>query len=115
MTGTAVEAVSVLTGWGQGVRALPLDAARSAAGRAVIPLGRPALEGERFRRATRECLLGVAAVDALLRASETSREGVKGSSTALIYVTGCAHGATNHAWVVVPPARPRAGPGPLPL
>jgi len=38
MTGTAVEAVSVLTGWGQGVQALPADAARAAAGRTVIPL-----------------------------------------------------------------------------
>ncbi|HXL46533.1 MAG TPA: hypothetical protein VN977_08025, partial [Candidatus Binatia bacterium] len=100
MTGTAVEAVSVLTGWGQGVQALPADAARAAAGRTVIPLGRPALEGERFRRATRECLLGVAAVDALLRASGISREVVKGSATALIYVTGGAYGASNHAWVV---------------
>src|SRR6266849_7755279 len=85
-TGTTVEAVAVLTGWGQGVRALPADAARAAAGRAVIPLGRPALEGERFRRATRECLLGVAAVDALLRESNVSRDVLKGSSTALIYV-----------------------------
>jgi len=106
LTGTAVEAVSVLTGWGQGVRALPPDAARAAAGRAVIPLGRPALEGERFRRATRECLLGVAAVDALLRASGISREVVKGTSTALIYVTGGAYGAANRAWVVADTARP---------
>jgi hypothetical protein len=67
VTGTAVQAVAVLTGWGEGIGALPPDAAGAAAGRAIIPLGRPALEGERFRRATRECLLGVAAVDALLR------------------------------------------------
>src|SRR5882762_5061756 len=98
-TGTAVEAVAVLTGWGHGIRALPADAARAAAGRAVIPLFRPVLEGERFRRATRECLLGVAAVDALLRASQISREVVRGSSTALIYVTGGAYGASNRAWV----------------
>jgi len=80
-TGTAVEAVAVLTGWGHGIRALPADAARAAAGRAVIPLFRPVLEGERFRRATRECLLGVAAVDAL------------------IYVTGAGYGASNQAFV----------------
>ena len=113
LAGTAVEAVSVLTGWGQGVQALPPDAARAAAGRAVIPLGRPALEGERFRRATRECLLGVAAVDALLRASGISREVVKGSSTALIYVTGGAYGAANHAWVVADTARRGAVAGTL--
>ncbi len=89
-TGTTVEAVAVLTGWGHGIRALPADAARAAAGRAVIPLFRPVLEGERFRRATRECLLGVAAVDALLRESNIARDMIRGSATALIYVTGAA-------------------------
>jgi len=106
MKGTAVEGVAVLTGWGQGIRALPADASRAAAGRAVIPLARPALEGERFRRATRECLLGVAAVDALLRENHISREAVKGSATALIYVTAGAYGASNHAWVAADTARP---------
>jgi 3-oxoacyl-(acyl-carrier-protein) synthase len=106
MKGTAVEGVAVLTGWGQGIQALPADASRAAAGRAVIPLARPALEGERFRRATRECLLGVAAVDALLRENHISREAVKGSATALIYVTAGAYGASNHAWVAADTARP---------
>jgi len=106
VTGTAVAAVSVLTGWGEGVRALPADAAHAAAGRAIVPLGRPALEGERFRRATRECLLGVAAVDALLRDHHVSRDEVKGSATALLYVTGGAYGASNHAWVAADTARP---------
>jgi len=99
-TGTTVEAVAVLTGWGHGIRALPADAARAAAGRAVIPLFRPVLEGERFRRATRECLLGVAAVDALLRESNIARDMIRGSATALIYVTGAAYGASNQAFVV---------------
>ena len=99
-TGTTVEAVAVLTGWGHGVRALPADAARAAAGRAVIPLFRPVLEGERFRRATRECLLGVAAVDALLRESNIARDMIRGSATALIYVTGAAYGASNQAFIV---------------
>ncbi len=99
-TGTTVEAVAVLTGWGLGIGALPADAARAAAGRAVIPLLRPVLEGERFRRATRECLLGVAAVDALLRESNIGRDTIRGSATALIYVTGAAYGASNQAFVV---------------
>jgi 3-oxoacyl-[acyl-carrier-protein] synthase II len=106
VTGTAVAAVSVLTGWGEGVRALPADATHAAAGRAIVPLGRPALEGERFRRATRECLLGVAAVDALLRDHGVSRDEVKGSATALLYVTAGAYGASNHAWVAADAARP---------
>src|SRR6266446_1428812 len=99
-TGTTVEAVAVLTGWGHGIRALPADAARAAAGRAVIPLFRPVLEGERFRRATRECLLGVAAVDALLLESDITRDMIRGSATALIYVTGAAYGASNQAFIV---------------
>ena len=96
----AVEAVSVLTGWGQGTDALPADAVRAAGGRAVIPLGRPALDGDRFRRATRECLLGVAAVDALLRESGIDRDIIRGCSTALLYVTAAAYGASNQAFIV---------------
>jgi hypothetical protein len=112
-TGTTVEAVAVLTGWGHGIRALPEDAARAAAGRAVIPLFRPVLEGERFRRATRECLLGVAAVDALLRESNIARDMIRGSATALIYVTGAAYGASNQAFIVAESmrqARTEGGP-----
>jgi 3-oxoacyl-[acyl-carrier-protein] synthase II len=111
--GTTVEAVAVLTGWGEGIQALPADAARAAAGRPIIPLGRPALEGERFRRATRECLLGVAAVDALLRDNHVSRDLVRGTSTALLYVTAGAYGASNRAWVAADTARP-AGVGDRP-
>lgn len=106
MSGTIVDAVAVVTGWGEGIEALPADAVRAAAGRPIIPLGRPALEGERFRRATRECLLGVAAVDALLRENHISREVVKGTSTALLYVTAGAYGASNYAWVAADTARP---------
>jgi len=112
-SGTTVEAVAVLTGWGHGIRALPADAARAAAGRAVIPLFRPVLEGERFRRATRECLLGVAAVDALLRESNIARDTIRGSATALIYVTGAAYGASNQAFIVAESmrqARTEGGP-----
>jgi Beta-ketoacyl synthase, N-terminal domain len=100
VTGTTVEAVSVLTGWGHGTRSLPADAARAAEGRSVISLPRPALDGERFRRATRECLLGVAAVDALLRESAIARDMIRGSSTALLYVTGAAYGASNQAFIL---------------
>jgi len=112
-TGTAVEAVAVLSGWGHGIRALPADAARAAAGRAVIPLFRPVLEGERFRRATRECLLGVAAVDALLRESNIARDTIRGSATALIYVTGAAYGASNQAFIVAESMRQASSEGGL--
>src|SRR4029450_7086433 len=106
----ALEAVSVLTGWGQGTDALPADAAQAAGGRAVIPLGRPALDGDRFRRATRECLLAVRAGDALLREGGIDRDIIRGCSTALLYVTAAAYGSSNHAFVVAEAMRPgRAG------
>jgi 3-oxoacyl-(acyl-carrier-protein) synthase len=94
----------VLTGWGPGLGALPRDARAAAAGRAVIPLGRPALDGDRFRRATRECLLGVAAVEALLADAGLSRAAIRGTGTALLYATAAAYGAANRAFIEQGPA-----------
>jgi len=64
-----------------------------------VPLPPPALTGERFRRATRECLLGVAAVEVLLRRAGLAREALRGGGTALIYVTAGAYGASNRAFI----------------
>jgi hypothetical protein len=97
--GARVEAVGILTGWGEGVGALPADARAAAAGRRVIPLGRPGLDGERFRRATRECLLGVAAVEAMLRDAGLDRAAIRGPGTALVFVTAAAYGASNVEWL----------------
>jgi hypothetical protein len=97
--GARVEAVGLLTGWGQGIAALPADARAAAAGRAVIPLGRPALDGDRFRRATRECLLGVVAVEAMLRDAGIDREAIRGAGTAVVFVTAAAYGASNAEWL----------------
>jgi beta-ketoacyl synthase-like protein len=90
-----VESVGILTGWGEGVAALPAEARVAAGGRVVIPLGRPALAGERFRRATRECLLGVEAVNAMLRDAELDRAAIRGEGTALLFVTAGAYAASN--------------------
>jgi hypothetical protein len=97
--GARVEAVGVLTGWGEGVAALPADARAAASGRSVIPLARPALDGERFRRATRECLLGVVAVEAMLRDADIDRQTIRGPGTALVFVTAAAYGASNVEWL----------------
>lgn len=99
MTGTAVAGVGLVTGWGAGVSALPADARAAAAGRRVVALPRPPPAGERFRRATRECPLGVAAVEALLGDAGLAREDIRGSGTALVYVTAGAYGAANRAFV----------------
>lgn len=105
----AVAAVGVLTAWGDGVAALPADAARAAAGRRVMPMARPTLPGERFRRATTECLHGVAAVQALLRDGVLAPDALRGPDTALVYVTAAAYGASNLAFVAGPSAAGGAG------
>ena len=87
--------VGILTGWGEGPAALPAEARTAAAGRAVLPIDRPALDGERFRRATRECLLGVAAVQAMLADAGLDRAAIRGERTALLFVTAAAYGASN--------------------
>ena len=111
MTGTEVAAVGVVTGWGQSVAALPSDAARAAGGRRVVAALRPSLVGERFRRVTRECLLGVAAVEALLREANLGREEIRGGDTALVYVTAAAYGSANHDFIVAGAASTDVGAG----
>jgi 3-oxoacyl-[acyl-carrier-protein] synthase III len=94
-----IAAAGVLTGWGHGLAALPDDAGRAAAGRRVLSIPRPALAGDRFRRATRECLLGVAAVEAMLADGGLTREAIAGTETGLVYVTAAAYGAANASFV----------------
>jgi Beta-ketoacyl synthase, N-terminal domain len=98
--GARVAGVGILTGWGNGVAALPSNAREAAGGRAVVPLGRPVVDGERFRRATRECLLGVEAVAATLRDAGLEREAIRGSRTALLFVTAGAYGPSNVDFVL---------------
>lgn len=112
MTGAAVAGVGLLTGWGEGVAALPVDARAASGPRRVVPLARPSLAGGRFRRATRECLLGVAAVEALLRDAGLARAELGGAETALVYVTAAAYGASNVTFIGA--ERPRMSEGGLP-
>ena len=86
MPGTGLVGVGLVTGWGEGLGALPEDAAAACGGRATLAV-EPAVDGERFRRATRECRLGVAAVRALLATLGRPAGEVAGESTALVYVT----------------------------
>jgi 3-oxoacyl-[acyl-carrier-protein] synthase II len=91
--------VGLLSGWGEGVAALPVDAARAAGGRRVLPVVTPGLGGERFRRATRECRLGVAAVQALLREAGLEPAAIRGGATGLVYVSAAAYAASNRAFI----------------
>ena len=65
----------------------------------ILTLPRPDRPGDRFRRATRECLLALAAVDAMLEDGKASREAIVGERTALLYVTAAAYGASNRAFI----------------
>ena len=103
MPGVDLEAVGVITGWGEGLGALPGDAPSAAKGQSSLMIERPPLDGERFRRATRECLLGVAAVHALLAKCGQSPREIEGEATALVYVTAAAYGASNRAFVEAMP------------
>jgi beta-ketoacyl synthase-like protein len=84
------------------------EAATAAAGRSVgavpeplpiLALPRPDRAGDRFRRATRECLLALAAVDAMLEDGRASRDEIAGERTALLYVTAAAYGASNREFI----------------
>ena len=94
-----IASVGLLTAWGAGVDALPDDAARAAAGQRVMAMARPDVGGDRFRRATRECLLAVAAVEETLRQAGLGRDDVAGAGTALVYVTAAAYGASNRGFI----------------
>ena len=65
----------------------------------ILALPRPERPGDRFRRATRECLLALAAVDAMLEDGKVSREAIAGERTALLYVTAAAYGASNREFI----------------
>jgi Beta-ketoacyl synthase, N-terminal domain len=95
----SVRALGLVTGWGRGAAALPADARAAAAGRSVVGLGRPALSGDRFRRATRECLWALAAVESMLEDGQTDRAEIAGEGTALLFVTAAVYGASNRAFI----------------
>ena len=109
--GVRVEGIGLLTGWGRGTGALPSDAQMASPGRAVLTLGRPTLEGERFRRATRECLLGVEAVSAMLMDAGLERSAIRGDGTALLFVTAGAYGASNVDFIATAGASPAKAVG----
>lgn len=110
---TRVTGLGLLSGWGAGAAALPADARAAAGGRRVVSLARPPLDGERFRRATRECLLGVAAVEAMLADAGLSAAALRGPATALVYATAAAYGSSNRLFIdgIAGPASPHRTAG----
>jgi len=95
----SVRALGFSSGWGAGVEAIPADARSAAAGRPLLALGGPPIEGERFRRATRECLWALAIVERMLEDGRAGREAIAGEGTALLFVTAAAYAASNRAFI----------------
>ncbi len=98
-TKVRVAGVGLLTGWGRGLDALPDDAVAAAGGRSVVAIPKPELANDRLRRATRECVLGIAAVQELLRTVDLPRSALAGSQTALLYATASAYAASNRSFI----------------
>src|SRR5215470_5946266 len=65
----------------------------------VLALGRPALPGDKRRRATRECLLALAAVEAMLEDGRAGRDEIAGERTALLYATAAGYGPSNREFI----------------
>lgn len=99
MRAPCIRAAGLLSGWGRGAAALPQDAAAAAQGRAVLAVERPALDPDRFRRSRRECLMGVAAVGAMLEDAGEGPEAIAGDRTALLYATVAAYAPSNREFI----------------
>jgi hypothetical protein len=116
---TVVSGFSLLTGWGEGLQCLPANAREAAGGSCLLPVPTPASTHERLRRATRECVLAVTAVERALATSRLTRHDVAGYRTALIYASASAYAAANWAFlagdseqaVYFPYTAPSAVPG----
>jgi hypothetical protein len=92
-----VRGVGLLTGWGEGVAALPERLPPTPPALLTVPT--PTLSGERFRRATRECLLGVAAVRLALADAGLAASRLAGEGTGVLYVSATAYAAANRAFL----------------
>ena len=118
-TRTVVRAYSLMTGWGEGLKHLPTNARQAADGRLVLPLPTPTCPDERLRRATRECLLAVTAVEQALAHSTLTGADIAGPRTAVVYASASAYAAANWAFltedvepaVYFPYTAPSAVPG----
>jgi len=99
LTAPVLRAVGLLTAWGNGGAALPVDALTAAGGRPVLSLGRPAFDQDRLRRVPRECLLGLAAVEAVLANARAEREAISGERTALLYASAGGYAASNRLFI----------------
>jgi hypothetical protein len=91
--------ISVMTGWGAGLQSIPTRACAKAAGQGLLPIPTPAIDDDRLRRATRECLLAIDRVDQLLCQYGLDRAHLSGPRTAVVYASASAYAAANWAFL----------------
>ena len=94
--GPRIRGVGCLTGWGDGLDGLA-RVARPPAG--LVPVPTPALSGDRFRRATRECLLAVAAARAAVADAGLAPDALAGPGTGILYVSATSYAPANRAFL----------------
>ena len=92
-----IRGTGVLTGWGDGVQAGSTAAAGRRTG--LVPVPTPVLDGDRFRRATRECLLAVTAAQAAVADAGLSPSEIAGPGTGIVYVSATGYAAANRAFL----------------
>ena len=96
-----IQGIGAITGWGEGVHALPDGSPRRVSrGRGLVTAPTPVLSGDRFRRATRECLLAVAAAKAAVADAGLSEAELAGPRTGILYVSATGYAAANRAFLV---------------
>ena len=93
-----IRGIGVITGWGEGVARASRRGARGA-GAGLVTVPTPALGGDRFRRATRECLLAVAAAKAAVADAGLSEAEISGPGTGILYVSATGYAAANRAFL----------------
>ncbi len=99
MRAPALRALGFLSARGRRADASSEDPPVGVPGRAVLSLGRPGPRDERLRRATRECLLALAAVEAMLEDGKAGRRAIAGERTALLYATAAGYAASNRGFI----------------
>lgn len=90
-----VRGYGLLTGWGAGIHSLPSNAELGMKTCRYVPVPTPVVDSDRLRRASRECLLGVAVTEAMLQDSQVPRNTLTGPQTAVIFASASSYVAAN--------------------
>ncbi|HEY7139379.1 MAG TPA: beta-ketoacyl synthase N-terminal-like domain-containing protein [Methylomirabilota bacterium] len=98
-----IRGIGAITGWGEGVKALADGSSeggrRGERATGLVTAPTPVLGGDRFRRATRECLLAVAAAKAAVADAGLAESELAGPRTGILYVSATGYAAANRAFL----------------